>query len=51
MMEQYYPNSAWLPIHKDVFERLYQYKRRSGLPTWEQVLESLLPPIEQEVST
>ncbi len=51
MMEHYYPNSAWLPIHKDVFERLYQYKRQRGLPTWEQVLESLLPALEEEVST
>ena len=43
MMERYYPNSAWLCLRKDVFDRLYQYKSRSGLPTWEQALESLLP--------
>src|SRR3984893_17200327 len=23
MMDEYYPNSAWLAIHRDVFERLY----------------------------
>ena len=28
---------------KDVFERLYQYKRRNGMPTWEEALEALLP--------
>jgi hypothetical protein len=46
MMERYYPNSAWLCLRKDVFDRLYQYKGRQGLPTWEQALESLLPASE-----
>jgi Family of unknown function (DUF6084) len=44
MMNHYYPNSAWLCLHKDVFDRLYRYKVGRGLPTWEQTLESLLPP-------
>jgi hypothetical protein len=44
MMELYYPNSAWLCLRRDVFDRLYQYKNRLGLPTWEQALENLLPP-------
>jgi Family of unknown function (DUF6084) len=43
MMEQYYPNSAWLCLRKDVFNRLQQYKSKLGLPTWEQALDSLLP--------
>ena len=30
------------PVGRDVFERLYHYKSRSGLPTWEQALEKLL---------
>ena len=42
MMECYYPNSAWLCLRRDVFERLYQVKRRRGLPSWEAVLEGLL---------
>lgn len=42
MMDLYYPNSAWLCVRKDLFERLSQYKARYGLPTWEQALESLL---------
>jgi hypothetical protein len=46
MMERYYPNSAWLCLRKDVFDRLYQHKSRHGLPTWEQALESLLPAPE-----
>jgi hypothetical protein len=43
MMAQYYPNSAWLCLRKDVFDRLDRYKRERGLPTWEQAVEGLLP--------
>ena len=43
MMEHYYPNSAWLTLRRDVFDRLYQYKMQHGLPTWEHVVEALLP--------
>jgi len=42
MMDHYYPNLAWLTLRKDVFDRLYQYKLRHGLTTWENVLQSLL---------
>ncbi len=44
LMETYYPNTAWLHLRKDVFERLYRYKTEHGIPTWEQALESMLPP-------
>jgi len=47
MMETYYPNSAWLRLHKDTFDRLYRYKMRHGIPTWEQAIESVLPKDEQ----
>jgi hypothetical protein len=43
MMEAYYPNSAWLCLRKDVFDRLHEYKMSRGIPTWEQTLESILP--------
>ncbi len=43
MMQAYYPNSAWLCLRKDVFDRLHEYKMRHGIPTWEQALESILP--------
>ncbi len=42
MMDIYYPNSAWLCLRRDVFERLNQYKMRHGIPTWEQTLETLI---------
>ncbi len=49
MMEMYYPNSAWLCLRRDVFERLREYKSRSGIATWEQMLENLLQEAEEGV--
>ncbi len=46
LMEHHYPNSAWVSLHRQVFERLYAYKRRQGLPTWEQTIERLLSEYE-----
>jgi hypothetical protein len=48
MMDIYYPNSAWLGLRRDVFDRLYQFKSQQSLPTWEQAIESLLKSVEQE---
>ena len=48
MMDSYYPNSAWLSLRRDVFDRLYQYKIQHGIPTWEQAIESVLP-VEEAV--
>ncbi len=49
MMERYFPNSAWIRLRKDAFDRLYDYKVRRGLPTWEAAVETLLRASEQEV--
>lgn len=43
MMDHYYPNSAWLNIRLDVFEKIQEYKMRRAIPSWEQAFESLLP--------
>lgn len=48
MMEHYFPNSAWLRVRKDTFDRLSSYKVRKGLPTWEAALEGLLRETERE---
>jgi hypothetical protein len=42
LMSIYYPNSVWLNLHRDAFERLSRYKMEHGIPTWEQALERLL---------
>jgi hypothetical protein len=47
MMEHYFPNSAWLRLRSDVFDRLYRYRARAGLPTWEAALECLLRGSEE----
>jgi hypothetical protein len=46
MMDEYYPHSAWLALHRDVFERLYEFKVRNGFPSWEEALERLLAEVE-----
>jgi hypothetical protein len=50
MMDHYYPNSAWLRLRLDAFERLYEYKRRRGMATWEEAVESLIP-LEKEAAS
>jgi hypothetical protein len=47
MMETYYPNSSWLCLRRDVFERLYRYKVRHGIPTWESLLDRILDRCEE----
>ncbi len=49
MMDRYFPNSAWLRVRKDVFDRLYSYRGRQALPTWDATLDRLLREHETEV--
>jgi hypothetical protein len=51
MMGSYYPNSVWLNVRRDVFDRLYEYKSQRGIPTWERALESALSAAEETVSS
>jgi hypothetical protein len=51
MIQRYYPNSAWIRLHKDVFDQLYQYKATHSLPTWEEVVVHLLQASGEEVQT
>lgn len=48
MMDAYYPNTAWLCLRRDVFDRVYEYKVRHGIPTWEQAMERMLSATEEE---
>jgi hypothetical protein len=47
MMEHYFPHSAWLRLDKEVFDRLYRYKMRRGVPTWDDALVGLLRTAEE----
>jgi hypothetical protein len=49
MMDHYFPNSAWLRLHKNTFDRLYDYRSRHALLTWDRTLESLLNTADKEV--
>jgi hypothetical protein len=42
-MGHYFPNSAWLRLRRETFDRLARYKAQHSLPTWDAALEQLLP--------
>jgi hypothetical protein len=48
LMEMYYPNTAWLGVRKDIFDRLSEYRTRHGLTNWEQAFEKLLASSQLE---
>lgn len=43
IMDAHYPNMAFLYLDREVFDRLYAYKRRHSLPTWDEAIDRLLP--------
>jgi hypothetical protein len=45
-MDRYFPHSAWLRVDRDVFDRLYAYRARHALPSWEHAFEQLLDEAE-----
>jgi hypothetical protein len=49
VIDTYYPNTAWLCLRRDVFDRLHAHKMRRGIPTWEQTIEELLPAAKETV--
>ena len=38
MMDMHYPNVAWLCLQRDAFDRLYEFKVRHGIPTFEEAV-------------
>ncbi|HEY0582407.1 MAG TPA: DUF6084 family protein [Chloroflexota bacterium] len=48
VMRLYFPNSAWLRLRQDTFDRLYRYRAQHALPTWDATLEQLLQATEQQ---
>jgi hypothetical protein len=51
MMEMYYPNMSWLPLRKDAFDALYDYKMSHSLPSFEAAISKLLASQDQPVRT
>lgn len=48
MIEHYYPNTAWLNVRRDIFDRLREYKTKNFIPSWEKAFEKLLAQTEEE---
>jgi hypothetical protein len=42
LLDRYFPNTAWLTLRRDVYDRLTAYRDERGLPSLEQALEDLL---------
>ena len=47
LMQRYFPDSAWLRLRRDAFDRLWAYKARHALPTWEDAVDALLRASEE----
>jgi Family of unknown function (DUF6084) len=42
MVDEHYPDDNWLTLRRDVFDRLYRYKARHSLASWEEAVTRLL---------
>ena len=49
LIDEYYPNTAWLCLRRDAFERMHEYKVRNGIPTWEEVIERMFANLDEPV--
>jgi hypothetical protein len=50
-IDLHYPETAWLRLPRETFDRLYRYKVARGIPMWDRVLGQLLDRAEHaEVS-
>ncbi len=45
-VDMHYPNSAWMRLSKETFDRLYRYKVARGIPMMDRLLEDLLDRAE-----
>lgn len=50
LMEAYHPNTNWLAIRRDIFDRLQFYKQQHGLATWDSVFDRMLADAEEQVT-
>ena len=50
MMDAHYPNTTWLCLRRDAFERLYTYKVNRGITTFDEaLLQAIDPALEAKV--
>jgi len=48
VMDEHFPNAAWLRVRRELFDRLVLYRSREGAVGWDDVLERLLAPVEAQ---
>ena len=41
-MDAYFPDSAWLRVRRDTFDRLHRFKGRAAMTSWDEALAELL---------
>ena len=42
VMDHYFPNSAWIRLHREQFDALWRLKGRLGLTSWDELIALLL---------
>jgi hypothetical protein len=42
LMQHHYPDSAWIALRRDLFDQLYEFRRREGFGSWDEVIARLL---------
>jgi hypothetical protein len=42
LIQLYFPNTAWLRVGQDTFDRLNRYRQQQALPTWDATLDRLM---------
>ncbi len=47
MMDLHYPQLAWLCLRREIFDELYRFKVREGIPTFDETVERMLAVAEQ----
>lgn len=47
LMDHHWPNTGWLALRRDVFDRVCAFKRKLGCTTWEEAIERLLADAER----
>ncbi len=50
LMDLYFPDRAWLRLHRDTVDKLYSYRARHTFASWEDALEALLRAAEHHRS-
>jgi len=50
LMDQYFPDSAWIRLRRESFDALHRFKGRRALPTWDDTIEALIREAGEEPS-